>query len=201
MFSLDPYGSTIKRTKLTIDFYDHLLSAPDSQTLYDIIESTVRWSKPLTANRRSNQTYGDSGLVYEIEFGGYGRPRIVVRREAIPWDTFPMLCDLRDAISDITRETYNFCVIQRYPSGRVGINPHRDKEMIMGTTICGLSLGATRTLTMVPPKMVTDDQVKLKLPPGSMYVLRPPTNSYWQHSIDKDDTTTPRISLTFRTVS
>lgn len=37
-------------------------------------------------------------------------------------------------------------VIQRYHDGYAGILPHRDKEMILGTRISGVSLGATRKL-------------------------------------------------------
>ena len=101
---------------------------------------------------------------------------------------------IRDRAQEITGEKYNICVVQRYPSGKVGIKPHRDKEMTKGTTICGVSVGETRVLTINGKK-----NINLSLNPGSMYVFNPPTNTYNTHCIQKkDDTKGPRISLTFR---
>ena len=97
-------------------------------------------------------------------------------------------------VEEITNEKYNICVIQRYPSGKVGIKKHRDKEMKLGTTISGLSLGATRKLKLE----YYDKNIEKDLLSGSLYVLNPPTNSYYTHCIEKDSTTEPRISLTFR---
>lgn len=72
--------------------------------------------------------------------------------------------------------------------------------MKRGTDICGLSLGyETRDLILIPPPFNKNDKEKLciSLPPGSLCILKPPTNNYWMHSIAKDETTTPRISLTY----
>jgi len=124
----------------------------------------------------------------------------VVKRYAIAWCKLPILIDIRNHLEQLTGEKYNYCVIQYYPCGKVGIKPHKDKEMILGTTICGLSIGETRFLELSPPKFVNEEKIILPLKSGSLYVLKPPTNSYWIHAILTDDTTKPRISLTFRNV-
>ena len=87
-----------------------------------------------------------------------------------------------------------------YPSGNVGIGRHRDREM-GGRTIACLSFGADRTLTLTPFKYLHEKERRYALPSGSLYVLLPPTNVHWMHSIEKDNTTIARISLTFRYVN
>jgi alkylated DNA repair dioxygenase AlkB len=112
------------------------------------------------------------------------------------WTEIPILSKLRDIVQKLTSSEYTYCVVQYYPSGKVGINPHKDKEMIPGSTICGLSVGQNRTLRMSR----NGKNIDLDLLSGSLYVLYPPTNDYWTHSILKDDSIHPRISLTFRTL-
>lgn len=187
-------------TGLNLDFYPRLYTESDSQLIYDMLEKEVAWLKPITSGRRSNQIYGDDGLVYEVKFSGYRGnakalppgPGATTRRKAQPWT--PLLAQIRDDIAAITGAKYTICVVQRYPNGSVGINPHKDKEMLAGTTIAGLSFGSTRTLVMARGEKA----LRLDLGPGSMYVLNPPTNDYWSHAIEKSTETRPRISLTFR---
>ncbi len=176
--------------KLNLDFYKNFLTSEESISVFNTLEKQTKWSNLVSEKKRVNQTYGDDGLVYEINF--YGK---ITKRKALPWSDIPILEILRNRITEITKESYNICVIQRYPNGKIGINPHRDKEMKLGTTIVGLSLGETRTLSMSRNNSIID----ISLSPGSLYVFNSPTNSYWAHSIKKDETTKPRISLTFRT--
>ena len=185
--------------KCNVDHYETLYTKSYSDIIYKTIINVL--PKPLPKGKRINVTYGDEGLVYEVVFGGYGgKPRNVVQRHAIAWNKLPILEELRDHISMLTGEKYNYCVIQYYPCGKVGIKPHKDKEMILGTTICGLSIGETRVLQLSPPKFLNEESISLSLSTGSLYVLKPPTNSYWTHAILTDKTTNPRISLTFRNV-
>lgn len=191
----------IEKQHFRLDFYAAIFSPDECQQFYHILETTTQWPRAFTPGRRCNQTYGDAGLVYEIVFGGYGgQPRQLVQRTAIDWSQLPLLIHIRDVVSKTVGQDFNFCVVQRYPSGRVGINPHRDKEMASTSLICGLSLGCERRLTMGPPRHSSDTPVQLNLHVGSLYVLRPPTNDYWTHCIEKDESTQPRISLTFRNV-
>ena len=144
------------------------------------------------SEKRATLTYGDTGLSYRLDF--YGKITI---RKAIPWEELPILLHVRNVLQELTHQTYNTCVIQRYPNGKVGIAPHKNREMTSGTTICGLSLGETRVLTMSR----NSKRFHIKLVPGSVYVLNPPTNDCWFHSIEIDETLGPRISLTFRNYS
>lgn len=172
---------------LNLDFYNDFITEKESQELYDVLFKKVKWQKK--SSGRHNCTYGEDGLEYIIKW--YGKTTV---RKAIDWKELPELFPIKEKLEHITNETYNICVIQLYPTGNVGIKPHRDKEMKFGTTISGLSLGETRTLSMARG----NKKINISLNSGSLYVFNPPTNSYWSHSIEKDITDKPRISLTFR---
>lgn len=172
---------------LDLDFIGNFLSNEESEKLYNILLEKVKWKKTRTG--RHNCTYGEDGLEYVISW--YGKTTV---RKAIDWKHLEELLPIKNKLEQITNQKYNICVIQFYPNGNVGINPHRDREMKYGTTICGLSLGETRTLSMLRK----EKKLSLNLNPGSLYIFNPPTNNYWAHSIEKDNTKNPRISLTFR---
>jgi alpha-L-fucosidase/alkylated DNA repair dioxygenase AlkB len=177
---------------LNIDFYSNLLSETQCNELFQTLETGADWGNNITSEKRATRTYGDTGLSYRLDF--YGKITI---KKAIPWEELPILLHVRNLLQELTHQTYNICVIQRYPNGKVGIAAHKDREMTSGTTICGLSLGETRVLTMSR----NSKRIHIRLVPGSIYVLNPPTNDYWFHSIEIDETLGPRISLTFRNYS
>jgi alkylated DNA repair dioxygenase AlkB len=127
----------------------------------------VQWKSTITPRRRVQQNYGDEGVSYEINFRGK-----LIKRVVKSWDEIPILKFIRDEISKITGARYNYCVVQRYPNGNVGINPHRDREMKPDTDIAGLSLGATRILTMDPPRYnsININSFSIELISGSLYI-------------------------------
>lgn len=181
-FTVEEY----RASGLSFDLYRDFLSPQESVELY---QHLIMYSKLKTyPNKRSNCTYGDKGLVYTIKFSNGGESL----RRAIEWD--PRIRVVKNKLEQITNQVYNVCVVQHYPSGNIGISPHRDKEMTPGTTICGLSLGQERLLTLQNRK----HKLEVNLNPGSLYIMRPPTNDFYSHSIEKDETKQPRISLTFR---
>ena len=193
---------TYHRERLDVDVYPDFLG-DHTNNVFDYIEEKVPWTKKITPTSRVNQNYGDPGLKYQLKFGGYnGRPEKIIERKVLPWDDLPILDPIKEMLLETTGSTYNYCVIQRYPNGRVGINPHKDKEMLPGSLIAGISLGANRRLTLIPPRYnkVDGNPITIELPAGSLYLLKDPTNCHWQHSIEKDETNIPRISLTFRTL-
>lgn len=188
--------------RLNVHFHPHFLSDKEAKLLFKYIEERVPWSNEITENKRVNQNYGDKDISYKLTFGGYqDRPVQVIERKVKEWKELPILETIKEKLSIITETKYNYCVIQRYPNGKIGIKPHKDREMLPGTIISGISLGATRILTLTPPKYnkIDKSEIHIGLVPGSLYVLMPPTNDHWSHSIEKDfSIKEPRISLTFR---
>ena len=189
--------------RIAFEYYQHLLSPEESDELYALLKSTCF---PNGAKRRTNQTYGPptgwwpplgrGGVRYTVKFKNN-----TVTRRATNWNQLPLLLKYKLRLEQLTNSKYNYVVIQYYPDGRTGINPHRDKEMTSGTVIVGISLNAIRRLILDPPYRNKTDTVPVRvyLEHGSAYLLKPPTNDYWSHSIEVDpEVTEDRISLTYR---
>jgi len=156
--------------------------------------------------RRSNLLFSDPGLVYRVQYR-----RQEHRRDCRPWSDFPGLEELKQLVEAETSTDYNCCSVMRYPPG-IGIKQHRDREMVPGTTIAGISLGASRIFRLHPPTFDSTECIDTDVSSGSLYVMAPPTNRWWTHEIVAElPSTTPstncpsdqsepsiRFSLTFR---
>lgn len=185
----------LKRERLHFEYHPLFLSHEEADELYSILKSKCF---PKSSNRRSNVTYGDEGVSYTVQFKNN-----TIVRVAIPWSEFPLLLKYKHRLEQLTGMRFNYVVIQRYPSGKIGIAPHRDKEMKSGTVIAGISLYTPRIIALHPPRYNRIDReiVRGLLQNGSLYLLYPPTNDHWSHEIEVDDSITgERISLTFRYV-
>lgn len=179
--------SKLRDGGLKVDFFMQYLTKAEADNVFRHLESSLEW---YSSTRRQKYTFGDSGLKYVIYFSNG-----VKSYETVPWANLPVLLELKERLEKVVGHTFTTCVVQRYPKGRVGIKRHRDKEMKPGTTIVGLSVGATRYLEL----SMGDRVYNIDLPHGSVYILRPPTNDWWAHAIPPDDTVSGvRYSLTFR---
>lgn len=174
------------RPDLDVDLYPNVLT-PDL---------TAAWCSYLdqifpVEESRTSILFGDPGIVYKVTYQSH-----TTEREVFPWDTLPGMPELKSLTSKLTGQEYTVCAVQCYPNGRIGIAPHRDKEMIAGTRIAGLSIGAVRTIQFTRTGY---EPVSIKLPSGSLYVMNPPTNQKWLHSIIREARVKEkRYSFTFR---
>jgi len=178
---------------MVVDCVPKFLEIKESRDLYGEVS---KFFFPFNNAKRQSKTFGDEGVVYEVKFR-----EVSLYRATEPWPSSIFV--LKTRVEAFLNEKYginirfNVCIVQRYPSGKFGIAPHKDKEMTLGTIICGISLGAERTLEISKYGRKTP-LATIPLPSGSLYMLHPPTNSFCTHSIPKDTTYSPRISLTFR---
>lgn len=183
------------RNKLHVRYFPKIMDEEEVNYMKRELESKCHWACRGTAlnvnspidfppNARSTAFYGERGVV-----GAYDR---AVR----DWSDGPIvLLQLKAYVESLTGRPSNYAVVQRYPRGGIGINPHHDREIVPGTIIAGVSLGGLRDLTMRRFQSI----ITIPLRSGSLYVLYDPTNDYWSHCIEKDDTETqPRISITYR---
>ena len=182
---------------LNVDFYPNLLSQELAQGWYNYLE--YLFASESNSKHRETLLVGDEGTIYTVSY----RPKEGTTRNnpVQSWDSIPYLLDLKCIIEKVTEQKYTVCAIQRYPNGNIGIAPHRDKEMVTGTSIAGLSLGAVRTISFSKGyyNYQSLDPINIPLYSGSLYVMNPPTNQKWVHSIIKDpNVNESRISLTFR---
>lgn len=182
--------------KLEVEYHDEFICDELRQELIDlIIPLLIIKYENLEAKKRHNICFGED---YKISFKGVDLVRESVKRNGKIWWPEPILM-LKQTLQDHTGDTYNTCFIQYYPSGNVGISKHFDSEVAKGTSICSVSIGETRSFTLTPGKYVPNDSdMRLTLKDKSLLILKPPTNNYWLHSLDTDDTDAWRFSIIFR---
>ncbi|KAM5312202.1 DNA oxidative demethylase ALKBH2 isoform 1-T2 [Glossophaga mutica] len=147
---------------------------------------------------RKQATYGDTGLTYT--FSG-------LTLSPKPW--IPVLERVRDRVSLVTGQTFNFVLVNRYKDGHDHIGEHRDdeRELAPGSPIASVSFGACRDFFFRhkdsrgknPTQSV--EVVRLQLAHGSLLLMKPPTNSCWYHSLPiRKKVLAPRVNLTFRKI-
>jgi len=190
-----PTTTTYKKENLHIDLHLHVLPKDD---LFKLYKECLRLFSDEPLTKRATITFGSPGLEFLETIQGE-----VIRIRPKDWNLFPLLVNIKNLVSKMVGENFDVCYIQYYPNGRTGINYHRDKELKEGSSIIGLSLGAQRTLSLCCGEYgkEPDDILNIPLPPGSIYVIKPPTNKFWLHSIPKDKTKDTRVSITFRSVN
>ncbi|KAJ3864165.1 hypothetical protein EV359DRAFT_41605 [Lentinula novae-zelandiae] len=157
-------------------------------------------------------------LAEDLSFPVYRHPS----DESPPLRNFTPTVELiREKVQKIVKHPVNHALIQYYRSGQDYISEHSDKtiDVVLGSNIVNVSLGAQRTITLRTKKdqVRTDEgsdgkrlSQRLPLPHGSMFVMGLETNRRWLHAINHDNrprkTKSPeelqqngeRISLTFR---
>ncbi|CAG8888794.1 unnamed protein product [Penicillium egyptiacum] len=142
--------------------------------------------------------------------------------ESPPFKPFTSAVDeVRMVVEQILGHPLNHVLIQLYRDGQDRISEHSDKtlDIVRGSFICNVSLGAERVMVLRTKASASDPEggiepcrttQRVPLPHKSLFVLGPKTNMRWLHGIraDKRPTVTKsteeqayggqRISLTFR---
>lgn len=140
---------------------------------------------------------------------GYGSKEVCkIYGDMLCWDGDDIVCQvirvMKKKVEEFTKMKFNFVLINRYPSGKVSIGPHRDKEDSLGDcpTIAGVSLGCMRDIHFEASYFMPQEmpkKIELSLDHGSIYVMYHPTNKHWTHAIPAiPRINKSRISLTFR---
>ncbi|KAJ6547433.1 hypothetical protein B0H19DRAFT_998472 [Mycena capillaripes] len=132
----------------------------------------------------------------------------------------PTVDAIRQKVQKVIHHPVNHVLIQFYRTGTDYISEHSDKtiDVVRGSNIVNVSLGAQRTMTLrlkkdraqaLPPPPPRPTQ-RIPLPHNSMFVMGPDTNAKWLHGINQDKRFITmkseaetfqegmRISLTFR---
>lgn len=182
---------------LKLDVIENFLSKPIADNTLKELEFLFN-EKGLITKKRSSLILGDENIDYITNYKGNITHR--------PTERYPnCILNIKKKLERFMKNNYNddikfnVCIIQRYPTGKIGILPHRDKEMVHGTKICGISLGQPRILEIGQGFQKSYKTiVSHELSNGSLYIMIPPTNDKYTHSIRKDESSEVRISLTFR---
>lgn len=179
-------------------WYDPYFIDPDGQSeLYrDCMESlpwrqdTIQVFGKSYAQPRLTCLLGDAGTHYT--YSG-------IRMESIPFS--PTLDQLRQRINREFGWNLNLCLANLYRDGKDSNGWHSDDEKELGPdpAIASVSLGSERYFQL-RSKVDRSDTYKILLKSGSLLLMYPPTQRFWQHQIPKTQRSLkPRINLTFRT--
>lgn len=128
--------------------------------------------------------------------------------ESPPLQTFDKTVDLlRKRCEKLVKHPLNHVLIQYYRNGEDNISEHSDKtlDIVRGSSIVNLSLGAMRTMTLRTKKVSTAIDIdnsassgatlveaqprtirRVRLPHNSLFVLGERTNASWLHAIKAD---------------
>jgi hypothetical protein len=145
---------------------------------------------------RTCHVFGDDDLIYKTTYYTNQKSRTTYT-ETNAWIILPELLIVKEQLEKYTGDIYNFCAIMIYADETVVIKKHRDKEIPSGSTICGISLGATRRMQITHYQ----DNKIMELNHASMYRLLAPTNDFCLHEILPETKRCGiRYSLTFRSI-
>lgn len=192
-----------------VHYLSSFLDYEEAKEYYDIFEKTLKYNSDEESKikihgkeikiPRSQVAYGDPGVSYK--FSG-------IKVEARSWDQDTELCNLlrclKNKVEKFIGQKFNFVLINRYANGNEYIGFHSDDErdIVEGSSIVGISLGAEREFKFKPKKFIPvniPENLEITLANGSIVTMNYPTNDHWMHSIPKRaKIRTPRISLTFR---
>lgn len=168
----------------------------ETQALFDTLWSEIRWERhrvrirgrevdcPRLSAWQGDATYSYSGLTL--------RPA--------PWTA--SVAAVRRRVEAAAGDAFNSVLANLYRDGADRLGWHADDEPELGPApvIASASFGAPRRF-LLRPKRRGGASVPIVLEPGSLLVMRGPTQRNWLHSIPP--TRRPvgaRINLTFRSI-
>ena len=168
----------------------------EALALFDALRAEIRWKRhrvrirgrevdcPRLSGWEGDATYAYSGITL--------RPA--------PW-TAPVAA-VRHRIEAATGEAFNSVLANLYRDGADRLGWHADDEPELGPApvIASASFGAPRRF-LLRPKRGGGASVPIVLEPGSLLVMRGPTQRHWLHSVPPTRRPIgPRINLTFRRI-
>ncbi|NND68727.1 MAG: alpha-ketoglutarate-dependent dioxygenase AlkB [Halioglobus sp.] len=136
--------------------------------------------------------YGDADAVYT--YSG-------MRMEPAPWT--PLLFALKKRVEQQCDAQFNSVLLNYYRGERDSMGLHADDEPELGPqpVIASLSLGEERRFYFRHKRDKGRQGLSLRLPSGSLLLMRGATQANWKHGIPKESRPcSPRVNLTFRRI-
>jgi alkylated DNA repair dioxygenase AlkB len=159
--------------------------------LFDTIpwkqDEVIMFGKKIITKRKV-AWFADAGITYT--YAG-------VKKIGLLWTE--ALLEIKQKVEGITGARYNSCLLNLYHEGEEGMGWHQDneKEMVEGSSIASLSLGAVRNFAF--KHAITNERLDIELANGSLLDMKGPIQQFWYHSLPKTKKVKQmRINLTFR---
>jgi alkylated DNA repair dioxygenase AlkB len=152
-------------------------------------ENIVVWGKSVPQPRLI-AWYGDQGAHYT--YSG-------INHDPLPWTD--ALIDIKNRVEKVAGTSFNSVLLNYYRHHRDSMGLHSDDESELGRRpiIASLSLGEERTFILKHKSRRDLKTVRLKLPSGSLLLMKGDTQHFWKHGIEKEKRPCgARVNLTFR---
>jgi alkylated DNA repair dioxygenase AlkB len=181
-----------------IGLHKRVFEDPGHDRLFRTLRDEVEWcqheltvyGRRLPAPRLS-AWYGEPGAVYT--YSG-------ITLTPLSWH--PALSEIKSVVEKISGISFNSALLNLYRDGRDSVGWHSDAEKALGPepVIASVSLGALRRFELQHRKL-KGERVNLDLEPGSVLLMKGPTQRYWRHQLPKTrEPVGERINITFRVI-
>lgn len=181
----------------TVNYFGKIFSVERSDYYLEKLLNNIEWKNDEAVifgkhliTKRKVAWYGS--IEFEYTYSN-------ITKRALPWTK--ELLELKNAVEDRTKETFNSCLLNLYHTGEEGMAWHSDgeKDLKKNGAIGSLSFGAERKFAFKHKE--TKQTVSLILEHGSLLVMKDETQSNWLHRLPPTKSTLkPRVNLTFRTI-
>ena len=178
-------------------YFPNVFDQDSCATLFASLAATINWKQDqlymfgqLITTKREVAWVGDSGCAYT--YSGVKK---------IPQAWTPELLSIKRKIEAMAQYTFNSCLLNLYHDGSQGMGWHSDDEIELDqrAPIASVSFGGERKFAFKHKSEKL--AVSMPLENGSVLLMHPPTQQFWQHSLAKTKRVIqPRINLTFRAI-
>lgn len=180
-----------------VQYLGKIFSQAEADTYYRRLMSTIAWKndeviifgKHIVTDRKV-AWYGDKA--HQYKYSGITREGLLFTDD---------LLHIKTIVENISKETFNSCLLNLYENGGQAMGWHSDDEKSLGekNVIASVTFGAERSFSFKHKQ--TKEKAALYLENGSLLIMKGETQKHWLHSLPKSTKiTTPRINLTFRTI-
>lgn len=181
----------------SLQFFPYFIPLNDSLLLAKALYQDLAWRQDqiqmygkMLNIPRLQAWYGDPGTEYSYSN---------LAMSPLPWTE--QLQKLRIQVEAKAQHHFNSVLANCYRDNQDSVSWHSDDEPELGQApvIASLSLGAERFFHMKHKQ--TGELFKLKLPSGSLLIMKEYTQNYWLHAVPKTrQVCGRRINLTFRKI-
>ena len=178
-------------------YYEKVIADEEVEQLFESLLNNIHWENERVVmfgkeiiTKRKVAFYSDPSISYRYA----SKTKI-----GLPWTSTLLTIKIR--VESITKESYNACLLNLYHNGEESMGWHSDneKEIIAGSSIASLSLGANRKFSF--KHKVSKETINLFLQHGSLLLMKGHTQTHWLHRLPPTKIINkPRVNLTFRTI-
>lgn len=180
-----------------VQYFAKVFSLENSDALFDVLFKTLDWQPDHITifgkqiiTKRKVIWIGDEGCSYT--YSGH-------KKYPKPWT--PELLAVKEKIEALSSWKFNSCLLNLYHNGHEAMAWHTDNEPELNpqAPIASLSIGSERKFAF--RHRIDKESNSILLESGSVLLMHPPTQAFWQHSLLRTRLSVPpRINLTFRDI-